>query len=169
MMIRPNLRQMIRRRERSGSMRITVRNLRRNFFWLAVGLIFFEARPGGAVPAFSRKYQTSCQTCHVIFPKLNPFGQAFRLNGYQMPAETAEQVKQPPISLGAEAYKRMWPGVVYPSDLPSNVPFALNTKMENIYSSGQDDTGHQVVHNDFQFPQEVNLFSAGTLGQTFGF
>jgi hypothetical protein len=150
-------------------MRITVRNLRRNFFWLTIGLILFDARPAGAVPAFSRKYQTSCQTCHVIFPKLNPFGQAFRLNGYQMPAETAEQVKQPPVSLGAEAYKRMWPGMVYPSDLPSNVPFALNTKMENIYSSSQDDTGHSVIHNDFQFPQEVNLFSAGTLGKTFGF
>jgi hypothetical protein len=150
-------------------MRITVRNLRRNLFWLTIGLILFDARPAGAVPAFSRKYQTSCQTCHVIFPKLNPFGQAFRLNGYQMPAETAEQVKQPPVSLGAEAYKRMWPGVVYPSDLPSNVPFALNTKMENIYSSSREDFGHQVIHNDFQFPQEVNLFSAGTLGKTFGF
>ena len=31
-----------------------------------------------AVPAFSRKYETACQTCHVGFPKLNPFGEAFR-------------------------------------------------------------------------------------------
>ncbi len=150
-------------------MRMTTHDLSRNVFWVAVELILFNALPATAVPAFSRKYQTSCQTCHVIFPKLNPFGEAFRLNGYRMPAETAEQVKQQPVSLGAEAYKRMWPGMVYPSDLPSNVPFALNTKMENIYSSSQDDTGHQVVHNDFQFPQEVNLFSAGTLGTTFGF
>jgi len=150
-------------------MRMTVRDVRGNLFWLAVGLILFDARPAGAVPAFSRKYQTSCQTCHAIFPKLNPFGEAFRLNGYRMPAETAEQVKQKPVSLGAEAYERMWPEMVYPSDLPSNVPLALNTKMENIYSSSLGDTGHQVVHNDFQFPQEVNLFSAGTLGKTFGF
>ena len=27
-----------------------------------------------AVPVFARKYQTSCQTCHIVFPKLNPFG-----------------------------------------------------------------------------------------------
>jgi hypothetical protein len=99
---------------------------------LVAGLILFEASPAGAVPAFSRKYQTSCQTCHAIFPKLNPFGQAFRLNGYHLPAETAEQIRQKPVSLGAEAYERMWPEMVYPSDLPGNVPFALNVKMEDI-------------------------------------
>ena len=41
-----------------------------------------------AVPAFARKYQTSCQTCHIVFPKLNAFGEAFRLRGYRMPGET---------------------------------------------------------------------------------
>ena len=150
-------------------MRIATRGLGREFFWLAVGLILLDARPTGAVPAFSRKYQTSCQTCHAIFPKLNPFGQAFRLNGFHLPAETAEQIKQKPVSLGAEAYERMWPEMVYPSDLPGNVPFALNTKMENIYSSTSDANGHQIIHNDFQFPQEANLFAAGTLGKTFSF
>src|SRR5438477_1788673 len=75
-----------------------------------------------AVPAFSRKYHTSCQTCHVIFPKLNPFGEAFRLNGYRLPGETPDQVKQTPVSLGAEAYERLWPKMVYPSTLPGNVP-----------------------------------------------
>jgi hypothetical protein len=143
------------------------------FRWVLLGLvagfILFEASPAGAVPAFSRKYQTSCQTCHAIFPKLNPFGEAFRLNGYHLPAETAEQIRQKPVSLGAEAYERMWPEMVYPSDLPGNVPFALNVKMENIYSSSSDESGHQVTHNDFQFPQEANLFAAGTLGRTFSF
>jgi hypothetical protein len=148
---------------------MTMRNLRRVLLWLAAGLILFEANPAGAVPAFSRKYQTSCQTCHAIFPKLNPFGQAFRLNGYHLPAETVEQIKQKPVSLGAEAYERMWPAMVYPSDLPGNVPFALNTKMANIYSSSKDESGHQIIHNDFLFPEEANLFAAGTLGKTFSF
>ena len=136
---------------------------------LAAGWVLLQASPAAAVPAFARKYQTSCQTCHTIFPKLNPFGEAFRLNGYFMPAQTAEQVKQTPISMGAEAYERMWPEMVFPSDLPAYVPLALNTKMEDIYASSTDDTGHQIIHNDFQFPQEVNLFAAGTLGKTFSF
>ena len=37
--------------------------------------------PAEAIPAFSRKYATSCATCHVAFPKLNAFGKAFRNNG----------------------------------------------------------------------------------------
>src|SRR5512140_3576839 len=122
-----------------------------------------------AVPAFSRKYQTSCQTCHSIFPKLNPFGTAFRLNGYHLPGESEEQVKQRPVSLGADAYARMWPEMVYPSTLPGNAPFALNVKMASLYASSHDDTGKQIIHNDFQFPQEANLFGAGTLGSHFSF
>jgi hypothetical protein len=66
-------------------------------------------RPAAAVPIFARKYQTSCQTCHIAFPKLNAFGEAFRLNGYRMPAETEDQVKEAPVSLGSEAYAKTWP------------------------------------------------------------
>ena len=50
-----------------------------------------------AVPAFARKYQTSCQTCHSVFPKLNAHGEAFRLRGYRMPAEDEDMVKEPPV------------------------------------------------------------------------
>ncbi len=49
--------------------------------------VLFVPASAAAVPAFARKYQTSCQTCHVVFPKLNAFGEAFRLRGYRMPAE----------------------------------------------------------------------------------
>ncbi len=144
-----------------GVLRITV--------LLAVLLLGAAARPAEAVPVFSRKYQTSCQTCHTIFPKLNPFGEAFRLNGYHLPGETDEQIKQKPVSLGSDAYARMWPEMVYPSTLPGNVPFALNVKMADLYASSHDESGRQIVHNDFQFPQEANLFAAGTLGDHFSF
>ena len=136
---------------------------------IAAFVVLGFARPSGAVPVFSRKYQTSCQTCHAIFPKLNPFGEAFRLNGYHMPLETEEQVKQKPVSLGSEAYERIWPEMVYPSDLPAYAPFALNVKMADVYTSSVDDTGHHLTQNDFQFPQEANLFAAGTLGKHFSF
>jgi hypothetical protein len=147
-----------------------MRAIRRLSFTLVAGIVVLAGiRPAGAVPVFSRKYQTSCQTCHVIFPKLNPFGEAFRLNGYRMPKETEEQIKQTPVSLGAEAYKKIWPKMVSPSDLPGFAPFAINTKMGIFYSSQKDATGKTVVNNDFQFPQEVNIFTAGTLGEHFGF
>jgi len=126
-------------------------------------------RPAGAVPVFARKYGTSCQTCHTIFPKLNPFGEAFRLNGYRLPKETEDQIKQPAVSLGSEAYKKIWPKAVAPSDVPAFAPFALNTKMTTLYQSTLDALGRQVIKNDFQFPQEVNVFTAGTLGEHFSF
>ncbi len=152
-------------------MKSSQRGLCTLFALLTIGYLFFGAGVpnADAVPVFSRKYQTSCQTCHVIFPKLNPFGEAFRLNGYRMPGETEEQVKQKPVSLGAEAYEKLWPKMVYPSTLPGNVPFALNTQFADIYQSSQDEAGREITHNDFQFPQEVNLFAAGTLGKHAGF
>jgi len=130
----------------------------------AVLLMILNVPTASAIPAFARKYDTSCQTCHVGFPKLNPFGEAFRLNGYRMPKETEEQIKIKPVSLGADAYKRIWPKAIYPSDLPGQVPLALVVKMASVYNSSLDENGRQITHNDFQFPQEVNLFGGGTLG-----
>src|SRR5689334_5994041 len=88
-----------------------------------------------AVPAFARKYQTSCQTCHIVFPKLNAFGEAFRLRGYRMPGETEDLIKQPQTPMGAPAYKRLWPEAVWPGELPSYVPLAVNVKMADANSS----------------------------------
>ena len=126
--------------------------------------------PMSAFPIFARKYQTSCVTCHSVFPKLNAFGQAFRLNGYRMPKETEEQIKQRPVSLGSEAYKRVWPDAVWPNELPGNTPLAMNVKMASIYNAATDASGNKTtIHSDFQFPQEVNLFAAGTLGEHMSF
>jgi hypothetical protein len=118
-----------------------------------------------AVPAFARKYQTSCQTCHIVFPKLNAFGEAFRLRGYRMPGETEEMVKQPPVPLGAPAYKKLWPQAIWPGEISSSVPLAVNVKLADVNTSTVNEDGTvTTVRNDLQFPQEVNIFGAGTLG-----
>ena len=138
---------------------------------LALGLVLLGlALPARAFPIFARKYQTSCVTCHTVFPKLNAMGEAFRLNGYRLPKETEDQIKQRAVSLGSEAYKRVWPAAVWPNELPGNAPLAVNVKMASIYESAYDPTtGKTITHNDFQFPQEVNLFAAGTLGEHMSF
>jgi len=133
-----------------------------------VTLVF--SQPALAIPAFARKYQTSCQTCHTVYPKLNSFGQAFRLAGYRMPKETEEMVKDKPVSLGAPGYKKLWPRAVWPSDIPGNIPLAINMKFADVNTSTLNDDGTtSKVKNDFQFPQEVNLFAGGTLGERFSF
>ncbi|MDE3155740.1 MAG: hypothetical protein KGN76_11595 [Acidobacteriota bacterium] len=128
------------------------------------------AAPARAIPAFARKYQTSCQTCHIMFPKLNAFGEAFRLRGYRMPGETAAVVKVPQIPLGAPAYKQLWPKAIWPGELPSAVPLAVVVKMGDVNSSTLNGDGTvTTIHNDFQFPQELNVFGAGTLGDHVSF
>jgi len=130
-------------------------------------VVVLHATRADAVPAFARKYQTSCQTCHIVFPKLNAFGEAFRLNGYRMPNETEEMVKEIPVPLGAPAYRRLWPKAIWPGAISPAVPLAVNIKMADVNTSAvNEEGGVDSVRNDFQFPQELNIFGAGTLGDT---
>jgi len=56
---------------------------------LALGLgllgffIFAESR-AWAIPSFARQTNLSCNSCHIIFPRLNSFGRLFKLNGYTL-------------------------------------------------------------------------------------
>src|ERR1700726_764028 len=52
--------------------------------FLAFVFLFANVRPASALPAFARKYGMPCSSCHEAWPKLSPFGQAFKDNGYQM-------------------------------------------------------------------------------------
>jgi hypothetical protein len=54
----------------------------------------------GAVPYFARKYKTSCQTCHVIPPKLNQVGEDFLARGYRFP-DDREQFPTWPFAVWA--------------------------------------------------------------------
>ncbi len=142
-----------------------LRAIARVAFVATAGSLLLAAPRSEAIPAFARKYETSCQTCHTMFPKLNAFGTAFRLNGYRMPQETEEMVKDKPVSLGAPAYKKLWPNAIWPGAISSHVPLAVNVKFADVNTSSLNDDGTtSKVKNDFQFPQEVNLFAGGTLG-----
>ena len=62
--------------------------------------ILASAPKSSAIPAFSRKYQTSCTTCHNNYPELNDFGEAFKKNGFKFPKDDELFVKEPPVLLG---------------------------------------------------------------------
>lgn len=86
---------------------------------LSLSLAASEAR---AIPAFARKYGTSCITCHTVFPHLTPFGEAFRRNGFRFPGGDSNFWKQDVVELGQEAYKATFPKYVWPGVLPAIVP-----------------------------------------------
>ncbi len=127
---------------------------------LLMGVVDFAR----AVPVFSRKYQTSCSTCHYAFPQLNAFGKAFRNNGYRYPGGDENFRKDEPVSLGSEAYKKVFPNAIWPSDLPISAPFAVQAMGEYDQSFHQPDS---VTAGNFVFPSVVKVFYAGTLGESF--
>lgn len=49
-----------------------------------------------AIPAFARKFGMPCSSCHEAWPKLSPFGQSFKDNGYQMMNDRDAPIFQQP-------------------------------------------------------------------------
>src|SRR3984893_1820006 len=49
-----------------------------------------------AIPAFARKYGMPCSSCHEAWPKLSPFGQNFKDNGYQLGNDRDAPIFQQP-------------------------------------------------------------------------
>jgi len=126
---------------------------------ITILFLFFLAVEASAMPVFSRKYETSCQTCHTIFPRRNIVGEAFRLNGYRFPDDET-YVKEQPIELGDETYKRLWPNSIWPADTPRTTPFSISVK--SILEAELDDDRDNPVN--FLFPEGFELAAAGTMG-----
>lgn len=69
-----------------------------------------------AIPAFARKYNMSCQTCHSPFPKLKPYGDEFAGNGFVLADKEAPRyfietgddqlslIREFPLALRLEGY-----------------------------------------------------------------
>lgn len=110
-----------------------------------------------AIPAFARKYRTSCSTCHSAPPKLNSFGEAFRLNGYQFPVDDEAMVKEEPIPLGSEAHKEMFPKEVWPSFIPPTVPLSVRFFGDAVYSRGNQ------ARTNFDFPSFWRILAGTSL------
>lgn len=48
-----------------------------------------------AIPAFARKYDMACNTCHAhAYPELNPYGRFFKENGFQLARGAEEPFRQ---------------------------------------------------------------------------
>lgn len=89
----------------------------------------FMASDALAIPAFARKYDMSCTTCHAPFPKLKPFGEDFAGNGFQLIGqepprylrETGDDqltlMREFPLAIRFEAFGRWLPQTAKRTDL----------------------------------------------------
>ena len=125
-----------------------------------------------AIPAFARKYHTSCSTCHSNWPELNDFGRVFKINGFKFPKDDETFVKEPPLMLGAEAQKESFPNSIYPGELPI-LPIAFRYAGYLSYTSPQPPAVTAAVGyvppTDLFQPDTVTLLAAGSLGPSLSF
>ncbi len=149
--------------------------MKRAFLTVAAVVVFvvLSSDPGYAIPAFARKYKTSCQTCHNGFPKLNAFGEAFRRNGYQFPGGTdAEYIKEDPVSLGSEGNKKAFPDAIWPGSLPGSSPISLFLNGEIDYNPKADASMYPNGTPRWTFGglgSSIEAVAAGTLGEDLSF
>jgi hypothetical protein len=121
------------------------------------------------IPAFARKYQTSCSTCHSNYPELNDFGEAFKKNGFKFPKDDETFVKEPPVMLGAKAQREVFPKAVYPGEIPGTIPIGFRYSGVATYNAKQPLSLGYMPRTDLFTPGAFALFAAGSLGQNISF
>jgi len=135
-------------------------------------VMFTSVPKTSAIPAFSRKYQTSCTTCHSNYPELNDFGEAFKKNGFKFPKDDDTFVKEPPVMLGAKAQKEAFPGAIYPGEIPGNLPIAFRYSGNFNWNARQPkalQAAGFVPQTDLFVPNTLTIISAGSFGQNLAF
>jgi len=119
-------------------------------------ITLFNCHPTSAIPAFARKYGMPCSACHEAWPKLSPFGQQFKDNGYQMGNDRDAPIFQNP------AY---W---------PIALRITPNWHLETFNNAVVDGTGgpNSAVENyktqGFDYTG-MDILTAGTLAKDFSF
>jgi len=138
-----------------------------------IWMVLASAPKSHAIPAFSRKYQTSCTTCHNNYPELNDFGEAFRKNGFKFPKDDDVFVKQDPVLLGSKAQKEAFPEAVYPGEIPGSLPIAFRYEGNFNWNAKQPapvvSAGGYVPRTDLFVPNTFTIISAGSFGPNLSF
>lgn len=131
--------------------------------WATVALLSAISSDGRAlsrIPAFARQYQTSCVMCHTAVPKLNPLGEAFRLNGYQLPDNRSLVRRDTGIALGDDAWRDAWPRAIWPGQIPSFPPISLRVE----FKATAQRAATEPASTSFAFPEDVYLLYGSSLG-----
>ncbi len=103
-----------------------------------------------AIPAFARKYNLSCTTCHNPFPKLKEYGEEFAGNGFELP-----DGEEPPRAYRNTGDDRL--------TLMRELP--LGVRFDAYYSITPDDD----VTNDFKNPWGLKVLSGGNVADNVGY
>jgi hypothetical protein len=116
-----------------------------------VALLCATNQNAHATASFSRQTGLACSVCHTTFPELTEFGRQFKLNGYTM--SNIDEVKEK--GGGKEA----------PVSILKYLPLSIN--LRGAFTNTKDDVPG-TRNNNFELPQQVNLWFAGKLTDHLG-
>lgn len=111
-------------------------------------LVFINKKPH-SIPAFARKYQMTCKTCHSPFPKLTNYGADFAANGFQLPDKEAPRYY---VDTGDESLS-----------LIRDLPIAF--RLEGYITLNNQDSGQL----DFSAPYFLKMLSGGEITKNIGY
>jgi hypothetical protein len=111
---------------------------------LLAGLLLMAVR-AHAIPSYARQTNLSCDSCHIIFPRLNAFGRLFKLNGYTLTGIRSIEVK----GGGTPALK-----------ITSFMPMSAMVQASQTFLSRREPGKRGAAT---EFPQQLSFFIAGEI------
>ncbi len=127
--------------------------------------VLFWSTESQAIPSWARKYEVSCYMCHSGMPQRNAIGEAFKNNGYRMPAGAeAAFTRQQQIKIGTEEWKKSVRAPMnssFPQFDPLSVVLTGNLINYVGPTYGTKPTGSTFNYN---VPGAVALFFGGSIG-----
>ncbi len=102
-----------------------------------------------AIPAFARKYQMTCKTCHAPFPKLKDYGEEFAGNGFVIKDKEAPRYY---VDTGDNFLS-----------LLREIPLAL--RLEGFFTSNNSNSKQL----DFTSPYLLKLLSGGEIAKNIAY
>lgn len=112
-------------------------------------LILMLPQKNFSIPAFARKYNMSCQTCHSPFPKLKPYGDEFAGNGFVLSDKESPRYF---IETGDNELS-----------LIRELPFALRLEGYVTYNNNKSEKF------DFNAPYLLKILSGGALAKNISY
>ncbi|MGQ9559201.1 MAG: hypothetical protein ACUVWA_01685 [Candidatus Oleimicrobiaceae bacterium] len=125
----------------------------KNAAWLWIACLLLGntvlAPPTYGIPAFARRYNLSCTTCHSPFPHTKPYGDEFAGNGFII----QENEKERDYVVAGDPL--LWLNKTFPVAVRFDAFFVAETDWP--------------VQSDLQIPYGLKLLSGGTLFKNIGY
>ncbi|HSL22415.1 MAG TPA: hypothetical protein VK886_12835 [Vicinamibacterales bacterium] len=116
----------------------------------AIAAVIASSNTAEAIPAFARKYQFSCSTCHAPVPRLKAFGEEFAARGFRL--DPAQEPPRATIDTGDPTLR-----------LLRELPIAVRVDGFGSWKEGA------LAEADIEWPWSFKLLSGGPISESISY